>query len=77
MTVKTATTAKAAKPAKPKLRTSGKKKQPASMITSADIEESMKAFLKQGGKIEKIEAGVSGQYNTGKPMAVGASKIAR
>jgi len=62
--------------AKP-LRTSGKKKQPAAVETSSSIEDSVKAFLEAGGKIEKVKTGVSGQPSMGaakpKPVATKAS----
>ena len=42
-------------------RTANKKKQPAAVETSESIAEQMEAFFAAGGKIEKIQTGVSGQ----------------
>ena len=52
-------------PAKPKAATTKKKtqKQADATETSLTIEEQTAAFLKAGGKIEKIESGVSGQQS--------------
>jgi len=53
------------------LRTAGKKKQPAAVETSSSLEAKINAFLESGGKIEKIQSGVSGQPSMGsaKPKA--------
>ena len=48
--------------AKPKAPVA-KKKQSASVISSKDITEQTEAFLKAGGRIERIERGVSGYQN--------------
>lgn len=47
-----------------KQRVPAKKKQPAATETSLSISEQTKAFLEQGGEIEKIDSGVSGQSFT-------------
>lgn len=56
-----------------KLRTSGKKKQPAMSLTSEDISDSVSAFLKAGGEIEQVPSGVSGQ-NGAKPTGTVSRK---
>jgi hypothetical protein len=43
------------------LRTVGKKKQAAAVVTSSSIEDKIKAFLEAGGEIEQVKSGVSGQ----------------
>ncbi|MEP4146190.1 MAG: hypothetical protein ABJL54_03155 [Halioglobus sp.] len=53
--------------AKKPLTTVGKKKQPAAVETSSSLEDKVKAFLKDGGKIEQIESGVSGQPSMAPP----------
>jgi hypothetical protein len=45
---------------KPHKRTSGKK-APVAVETSLSIEEQTRAFLEAGGKVEKINSGISGQ----------------
>jgi hypothetical protein len=62
MTFQTITTKDLTMATKP-LRAAGKKKQPAAVETSSSIENQVQAFLKSGGKIEKINSGVSGQSN--------------
>lgn len=44
-----------------KQRAPAKKKQPAATETSRSIEDQTKAFLENGGVIEQIKSGVSGQ----------------
>ncbi len=44
-----------------KSRAPAKKKQPVVAETSTSIESQTKAFLEQGGVIDKIASGVSGQ----------------
>ena len=55
--------------AKPKTAPA-KKKQPAAAETSLSIEEQTKAFLKQGGEIEQINSGVSGQQSMAGPKHI-------
>lgn len=47
-----------------------KKKQPVAAETSQSIEEQTNAFLKAGGKIEQINAGVSGQQSIAGPKHI-------
>lgn len=49
--------------AKPQ-RAPAKKKQPAAVETSQSIEEQTALFLKTGGKIDKIQSGISGQQGS-------------
>jgi len=44
-------------------RTEAPKKEVVSSVSSRDIDQHVKAFLKAGGKIQKIPNGVSGQQN--------------
>jgi len=57
--------------AKPLTRTF--KKEKAASKTSLSIEEQTKAFFAAGGKVEKIETGVSGQPSKApaKPFTIG------
>ena len=55
--------------ARPKTATA-KKKQATATETSQSIEEQTKAFLKAGGKIEHINAGVSGQQSMAGPKHI-------
>lgn len=47
-----------------------KKKQPAAVLTSEMLREQTEAFLKAGGKIEKVRSGVSGQTNFSGPRQI-------
>lgn len=47
-----------------------KKKAPAAIETSNSIEQQTKAFLKEGGQIEYINNGVSGQQNVSGPKHI-------
>ncbi len=49
------------------LTTLGKKKQPAAVETSSSLDDKVKAFLEAGGKIEKVESGISGQPSMAPP----------
>jgi hypothetical protein len=64
--------AKVDKPARVKkpTRAAAKKKQPASVETSQSIEEQTKAFLAQGGQVETVQIGMSGQQNLTGPKHI-------
>jgi hypothetical protein len=51
-------------------RAAAKKKQPASVETSQSIEEQTKAFLAQGGQVEAVQIGMSGQQNLTGPKHI-------
>lgn len=52
------------------------KKQPAT-LTSEEIEEQTKQFLKQGGKIKKVKTGTSGLNPITKPVHLETKKDKR
>jgi hypothetical protein len=69
---KKANEAKDEKPGRVKkpTRAAAKKKQPASVETSQSIEEQTKAFLAQGGQVEAVQIGMSGQQNLTGPKHI-------
>lgn len=57
--------------AKPKTaNTHNKKKQPSAVETSMSIEEQTRAFLQEGGEIQKIKTGISGQQSLAGPKHI-------
>lgn len=56
-----------------KTRSAAKKKQPAATETSSSINEQIKAFLADGGSIEKVKTGVTGQQNMPGPRHINLS----
>ena len=62
---------------KPKT-TAGKKKQPAAVESSQSIADQTAAFLKSGGAIERINAGISGQESLApKPLKTTSEPTAK
>lgn len=61
--------------AKPKtIANNNKKKQPSAVETSNSIEEQTRAFLQDGGEIQQIKTGVSGQQSLAGPKHITLGK---
>ncbi|WP_323847013.1 hypothetical protein [Microbulbifer magnicolonia] len=60
-----------------KASTASKKKQPTAVETRQSIEEQVQAFLANGGEIQQVPKGVSGQTNTSGPKHITLGKKPR
>ena len=58
----------------PKKSSAAQKKQAASAETSQSIAEQTAAFFANGGKVQEIATGVSGQQNTAGPKHITLGK---